>query len=182
MCFKVTHITFTINFLTMKLLLSAALIGTLLCTSCYTSKVSSNKVTQINTSVQRIFIVAQGSEPVAWGGYILQSVQTELAAKLKQSNVEVGIEPFSPLSLTSNSALEEKIKAFAPDVVATLSADIIEVDALIYVFDLQLEDYTKKEIFWRGQITSVNTLRSTSSKIAKRFHNKLKEDQVLVAR
>lgn len=94
------------------------------------------------------------------------------------------MEPFDPVSLTSKAALEEKIRTFAPDVVATLSVNVDQdYYSSISTFDLQIEDYRKKELLWRGQVVSnTGLLNHAAPKVAKKFYNKMEKDAVIPAR
>lgn len=159
--------------------LATAIITTFLLSSCVSTKIQSNKSTEFNEKVHKIFITMRGSD--ASKAY-MKSLMTSLKSELEISNVETSEYFFDPLSLETPKDIEGKVVAYNPDVVMTIDQTERRTTANQYgwgssetgaTLDIKLFKPNSEKPIWRaslkadGQFGVKTTYQSSAKKIVK---------------
>lgn len=99
-----------------KNLLVASLVA-IMCISCTTATIQTNKLPDYNEKAKKIYVTITASEG---SRVFINHLSFQLEKQLKEKGVEIGFYQVDPLSLELQDNLEEKIKAYNPDILMVI--------------------------------------------------------------
>jgi hypothetical protein len=171
-----------------KIFLSVTL---LVLTSCVTSKITSNKSPNFNEKIEKLFIMVKGSDSAK---PFFQSFVVEFRKKLNEKNIESKSHYFSPLSLESESEIDEKISNYKPKLIMminqTESRQTINNNGFGWgntgmntggTFDVKIFQPNSKNPVWRANLKADGQfgLKTSAKKAVEKLIEKLIEDKLL---
>lgn len=159
---------------------------TILFTSCVTTKIDSNKSSDFNQKVSRIYITARGSDS---SKEFMKALTNYLKVELNKHGVESMVYYFDPLSLETEKDLGDKINNYNPDVVMSIGqterrstagpyGGVTETGATL---DIRLFVPNRDNPVWRGSLKADGSfgVGTTSQSSAIKIVEKLKLDGVI---
>jgi len=169
-------------------------------TSCVTSKITSNKSPDYNDKIEKLFIMVRGSDSTK---PFFQSFVVEFRKKLNEKNIESKSHYFSPLSLESESDIDEKISNYNPKLIMminqTESRQTINNNGFGWgntgmnigwgnagmntggTFDVKIFQANSKNPIWRANLKADGQfgLETSAKKAVEKLIEKLIEDKLL---
>lgn len=89
-----------------------------LATSCVTSKITSNKSTDFNDKISKLYIVVKGTDSAE---PFFESFTAELGNSLTQKGIESKVKYYDPLSLESENDANQNITDYKPNLVMIIN-------------------------------------------------------------
>ncbi len=166
-----------------------AIVLFLLLTSCVTSKITSNKAPDFNEKITKLFIVIKVTENTK---YFFSSFTTSFIASLKERGIEVKTHYLDPLSLESESDIDEKITLYNPNLTMIINQTESRQTVSVFgfgatgtttggTFDIRIFQPSSKNPVWRANLSvdSSLELETAAKKANKKIIEKLIEDGLL---
>jgi hypothetical protein len=161
----------------------------LLLTSCVTSKITSNKAPDFNEKITKLFIVIKVTDNAK---LFFSSFTIKLIASLKERGIELKTHYLRPLSLETEDDINEKIKAYSPNLTMIISQTESRQTVSRFgfgstgtttggTFDVRIFQPSSKNPVWRANL-SVDTslgLETAAKRANEKLINKLTEDGLL---
>ena len=168
-----------------------------LATSCVTSKITSNKSTDFNEKIAKLYIILKGSDSAE---PFLKSFATELSNSLTEKGIESKVNYSDPLSLESESEANQNITDYKPNLLLIVNQTESRQTmnggfnngfgnaGFGYgtmntggTFDVQIIQVNSKNLVWRGNLKADGQfgLKSSAKKACETLIEKLIEDKLL---
>jgi len=168
------------------------LIGTLLVfTSCATSKIASNKASDFNEKISRLFVMVKGSDGAK---SFFERFTTELDTSLAQKGIESKTYYIDPLSLAPENEINEEISSYKPNLTMVINQTEARHNVNPYgfslgysstntgaTFDVKIFQPNSKTPVWRANLTADSQfgLEVSARKACEKLIDKLIEDKLL---
>ena len=163
----------------------------LLLTSCVTSKITSNKSPDFNEKIGKLFIMVKGTDSAQ---SFFNSFTNQFSSSLNQRGIESQTHYFDPLSLESESDINEKISSYNPNLTMVInqteSRQTVNQNGFGWgyggtntggTFDVRIFQPNSKNPVWRPNLIADGQfgLETSAKKSTEKLIEKLIEDGLL---
>ncbi len=168
-----------------------------LATSCVTSNITSNKSKDLNEKISKLYIIVKGTEEAE---PFFKSFTAELGNTLKLKGIESKVKYSDPLSLESDSDVDQNINEYKPNLIMivnqTESSQTMNSgfnngfgnvgwgygsSTTGGTFDVKIFQPNSKNPVWRANLKTYGQfgLKSSAKKACEKLIEKLIEDSLL---